>query len=373
VPRRSGHDEENDAANSFEQTFTVPWPNRNEVKFDQAGEITKEEKKPIAAPRLFDPWSDSFEDSEDDHYGNENDPESPARQGNESKEDELGDSPQQPRAEPSSRVASPGAFRVPGIDSQEGEEGDSLFQFDNEQREDDVPEYDAAPFPVTTAQLVDRDEENRLSDVEDAVRQLQKARENAAVAQVVAQDSTNRRSRIAHQILSRTRGKRPKIIIVTMAILVAVLVSLVVVLRRDDEQSLTALVASASPDGGKALQDLLSPQHRALVWLQNNEALCNYTDARKIQRYSLATLYYSTLGFNWTRKDGWLTNDNECKWEFRCENETICEKDTDALLRICLPSNNLEGTVPAEIAMLSDSLGMCSWTGQTKRMICCFV
>ena len=79
-------------------------------------------------------------------------------------------------------------------------------------------------------------------------------------------------------------------------------------------QELESLLSSVSFDNGTALQTPSTPQNDALIWLANNTNLDSYSDARKIQRYVLATLYYSTNGAQWLDNTDWLTDLDECTW-----------------------------------------------------------
>jgi hypothetical protein len=63
-------------------------------------------------------------------------------------------------------------------------------------------------------------------------------------------------------------------------------------------QKLKSLLIPVSFDNGTALQTPLTPQNNALNWLANNTHLYSYSDAKKIQRYALATLFFSTSGTN---------------------------------------------------------------------------
>ncbi len=114
------------------------------------------------------------------------------------------------------------------------------------------------------------------------------------------------------------------------------------------------LLSSVSSDEGAALETPDTPQNKAFNWLVENTNIDTYLDEKKIQRYSLATLYYSTNGDSWTVNTGWLGNGDECGWSnnhLRCTNGSIME--------LTLSSNNLVGSVPAEIGLLSNSLGKC--------------
>ncbi|CAB9503586.1 Leucine Rich Repeat [Seminavis robusta] len=71
----------------------------------------------------------------------------------------------------------------------------------------------------------------------------------------------------------------------------------------------------------KALANSRSPQSMAYQWLVNN--INNQTTTqpdlskwRLIQRFAMATFYYSTKGDYWVQRRGWLDwETNECSWE----------------------------------------------------------
>ncbi len=122
------------------------------------------------------------------------------------------------------------------------------------------------------------------------------------------------------------------------------------------DQNLAALLSDVSPDGGAALRSPSTPQNNALKWLAGNANLDSYSDERKIQRYALATLYYSTNGDSWKNKNGWLGDGDECGWWNHAENQFCVD---GAVVELDLFQNNLVGTIPAELALLSTSLGKC--------------
>ena len=65
------------------------------------------------------------------------------------------------------------------------------------------------------------------------------------------------------------------------------------------------------------LTDPTTPQYAALDWLANTDSGASYSsadDVRILQRYVLATLYYSTGGANWNKSYGFLSDEHECKW-----------------------------------------------------------
>ena len=117
------------------------------------------------------------------------------------------------------------------------------------------------------------------------------------------------------------------------------------------------LLLSVSPDGGVALRDETSPQYRAFTWLSspvdNNSFL---PDDRLIQRFVLATFYYSTGGDDWDSDYLWLTNANECLWHSTSSSESICD-NLNRIVELDLRSNNLAGSLPQELLIISDTLG----------------
>jgi hypothetical protein len=97
-----------------------------------------------------------------------------------------------------------------------------------------------------------------------------------------------------------------------------------------------------------------------LRWLSNNANLDEYPDVQKIQRYVLAVVYYSTNGDGWQKREGWLSDEDECTWLVK--STVFCapalDPTTNQVFVLDLSENNLVGTMPAlELALLSDSLG----------------
>ena len=119
-------------------------------------------------------------------------------------------------------------------------------------------------------------------------------------------------------------------------------------------QDLVEFLSSVSPDGGAALSNPSSPQYNAAKWLSEEPSFVSYSEGKTLQRYALATLYFATNGGQWTNSDGWLTERNECNW-YTTTSDEIC---INGNLRILdLQSNNLQGRLPLELALLSDTLG----------------
>ncbi|CAB9504926.1 expressed unknown protein [Seminavis robusta] len=117
----------------------------------------------------------------------------------------------------------------------------------------------------------------------------------------------------------------------------------------------------------KALANSRSPQSKAYQWLVNN--INNQTLAqpdlpkwRLIQRFSMATFYYSTRGDYWVKHRGWLDwETNECSWEQLFMDDTfspdLCCNEMGEIKALAFwQANNMEGTIPPEISLLGKSL-----------------
>jgi hypothetical protein len=112
-------------------------------------------------------------------------------------------------------------------------------------------------------------------------------------------------------------------------------------------------VGVALPDYTRAaLTRTNSPQTMALSWLQNNTDLESYSLSRRLQRFALATFYFSTGGSKrWIKDYGWLTDQDECTWFSSEIDSPICKDNVFKVLS--LQSNGLRGTIAPEISLLS--------------------
>jgi len=64
-------------------------------------------------------------------------------------------------------------------------------------------------------------------------------------------------------------------------------------------------------------EDPRPPQYYAFHWMLGDPMFLKYSDARKVQRFALATLYYATDGANWVNKDNWMRYTvHECEWYY---------------------------------------------------------
>jgi Leucine-rich repeat (LRR) protein len=121
-------------------------------------------------------------------------------------------------------------------------------------------------------------------------------------------------------------------------------------------QELTALVTYFVPHSRSFLGvNSTSPQRQALEWLATNENLNSYPLWKRLQRYALATLYYSTNGDDWFLNNDWLSDNDECTWRSRNLLHPACDGE-GRMQSLFLNKNGLNGTIPVELSLLSDSL-----------------
>jgi hypothetical protein len=109
---------------------------------------------------------------------------------------------------------------------------------------------------------------------------------------------------------------------------------------------------SAAFQGGAAIWIEGSPQQKAYLWLLGNANLDTYSEDIKVQRYALATFYYSTGGeTSWSTlaRQGWVTDTSECDWGSTASN--ICTGDFYSSLT--LDFVGVSGTLPPELALMT--------------------
>jgi hypothetical protein len=111
------------------------------------------------------------------------------------------------------------------------------------------------------------------------------------------------------------------------------------------------------PEVEEALQDPTSPQSRAFEWMTTNppdEELLSQP-MRIAQRWVLSVVFYSTNGEDWVDSTGWLSDANECTWYHTASGGIDCDEN-GLMKEINLRRNNLRGTIPKELILLSDSI-----------------
>lgn len=257
-----------------------------------------------------------------------------------------------------SQSTSPGAVAVNGPNSELHNYGYDDDTVSAPSEATLAPQSSEDPMSPVTAELVDAAEEDRKrqKQVDKEVEwKLAEREKKAPIAEIVGDLRHSRR-------LSRIG------ILLILLLLAAVAIVLGTVLPRvnrmgppstnvpSNTTSLSALIdllSNVSFDKGAALKTNSTPQNDALHWLSGNGNLESYSDEKKIQRYALATLFYSTKGENWINNDDWLSDFDECGW-YSTASWQVCSNG--AVEFLTLAENRLDGTIPGELGLLSDSL-----------------
>jgi Leucine-rich repeat (LRR) protein len=99
--------------------------------------------------------------------------------------------------------------------------------------------------------------------------------------------------------------------------------------------------------------DASSPQYKALFWLAHTDParlpLSTTPKEMLLERYALATVYFSTEGKGWTKgQESWMSKRPVCEW-----NRVVCGSRRE-VAALFLNENNLGGSLPTDIAFLSD-------------------
>ena len=119
----------------------------------------------------------------------------------------------------------------------------------------------------------------------------------------------------------------------------------------DASETLSPTVKFVFPEyTWNAINDSNSSQAKAFEFLQTDPPMMQSSTFQRLQRFALATLFHSTEGDKWARKDSWLRHDvHECDWQgITCENKVI--------ERIVLPYNHLDGVIEPELELLTSLL-----------------
>lgn len=107
----------------------------------------------------------------------------------------------------------------------------------------------------------------------------------------------------------------------------------------------------------ETLNNTRTSQGKAFSWIVNDDP--GFVDpcsnpSQIVQRYTLATLYYATMGDTWTTSTSWLTREIECGWAgVDCLSSDPFNPQANFVVQLLLPSNNLDGSIPNEIVALS--------------------
>lgn len=108
---------------------------------------------------------------------------------------------------------------------------------------------------------------------------------------------------------------------------------------------LYALIAAYS--GTDVLADSETSQSKAFQWTLGDFEVVGWDDDITIlERYALATIFFATDGIRWLSVTDFMLELSYCSWQgVGCSNEAISS--------LSLPSENLAGTLPREIGLLT--------------------
>jgi hypothetical protein len=140
-----------------------------------------------------------------------------------------------------------------------------------------------------------------------------------------------------------------------------------VLATRDD---LLQVLAQLTPESLELLEDINSPQYQAFSWLSSDPNYFDYDDSRLIQRWVLAIFFltfeagdlssFSTRQLDTSAPGSsvlidWMTYSDECFWN-SSQSDGFCN-DEGLVRNIDIRDGGLSGTLPKELALLSNSLG----------------
>jgi hypothetical protein len=125
-------------------------------------------------------------------------------------------------------------------------------------------------------------------------------------------------------------------------------------LPTETPEMLFAFLVANSFDGGASLRDEESPQFRAYEWLLSHTDIDSMPDYKKLQRYALATFFYSTGGEDsWSgpAKVNWVNTEvDECEWAVTSGRQ--CD-DGFNITNLAIDNAGAQGTLPAELGHLT--------------------
>eukprot|EP00934_Nitzschia_sp_Nitz4_P005381 Nitzschia sp. Nitz4//scaffold173_size47512//7783//11234//NITZ4_007153-RA/size47512-processed-gene-0.13-mRNA-1//1//CDS//3329538787//5371//frame0 len=152
------------------------------------------------------------------------------------------------------------------------------------------------------------------------------------------------------------RWKLYSCILVLIAVIVGVVVGLTAGKTTDISDS-DYLIELLTPISGDALLNTSTVQYRAFDWLLNNDTLLapikKAEERELIQRYSVATFYYSLGGERWTSQFNFLSDTSVCEWNDGSLGVFCDSSDNSTTRKIEMGANNVDGTIPRDLAGLS--------------------
>jgi hypothetical protein len=121
----------------------------------------------------------------------------------------------------------------------------------------------------------------------------------------------------------------------------------------------------------KNLLDEITPQRQAMLWMALDKNVNALEHTEKLQRYVLASLFYSTNMVAsvhvedpkaWKAADNWMTDAHSCNWMgIECNDEKV-------IIAIYLEQNRLSGKFPGDLAIISAKLQTLDFTDNIMHM-----
>ena len=219
-------------------------------------------------------------------------------------------------------------------------------------------------------QRTTRDEDDSDNDNDEEVGEMHGGSDPIISATLVPDNSWNIETVTAvKDRVGRRRVIYGCAVVVVIALVIGIVVSVILGRRNDGTlppssvpstapsmsptftlDGLVILLSAISTDNGAALETPGTAQNRALMWLTNQPFAGEYSDSRLVQRYAIATLYFSMGGDRWIKSDNWLTGENECDWFL--SDGPACDED-GRIVQIDLSLNSLSRAFPPEIGLLT--------------------
>jgi len=117
-----------------------------------------------------------------------------------------------------------------------------------------------------------------------------------------------------------------------------------------ERDAIAALIQARS--ASTSFSDSSSPQSQSLDWILSDPFSSDgLSEDRLVQRFAMATLYYSTNGNNWDH-GGWVESKNECDWDNDNDGVRRCSQEF-MLVGLDLLFDSLFGRIPIEVGLLT--------------------
>lgn len=122
----------------------------------------------------------------------------------------------------------------------------------------------------------------------------------------------------------------------------------------ENDAACKVIMDAITPEMSESMLEAIHPrscQWQARQWLKSNNDLLLFTSERIRQRYALSVFYCETDGKLWLQNDAWLSDNHECDW-FNGIGDDGCDRNEELTI-LRLPENQLEGTLPPELSLLT--------------------